>query len=312
MIGCSPYSLPENKSYSEKDDPYIYYSESIEAYNAKDYQVALQKIDQALILNDNLAQFYQLRGDIHRALGEKEKAIEVYKNAIKKRSNYIEAHESIAQIYEGQKQYDEAIRYYKRAVGLDQSRVDIILKIVNCYIQWNEMDVAEHQLNSYQKSAHEQNIPFAEKYYVLRGEVFFLTKRYEESLAVLNKVSQPDSLALYLYGKNYYAMNDFSKGVTYFNRLLNKDKDNGSWYFYRAIYFFNQKDYIDARGQLEYGLKLDESLYESHYYLGKIYLDEGDDVRALEEFHLFRQNIKESDKIEEIDSLIHSLESKSN
>ena len=45
MIGCAPYSLPENKTYSEKDDPYIYYAESIEAYNAKDYQVALQKIE---------------------------------------------------------------------------------------------------------------------------------------------------------------------------------------------------------------------------------------------------------------------------
>jgi len=310
MIGCAPYSLPENRTYSEKDDPYIYYAESIEAYDAKDYQVALQKIDQALTLNENLAQFFQLKGDIYRSLGENGKAIDVYKIAIKKRSNFVEVHESIAHIYEGQKQYDEAIRYYKRSVGLDPSKIDIILKIVNCYIQWNEMDVAEHQLNSYKKSALEQKKPFSERYYVLRGEILFLTKRYEESLTVLKEVSQSDSLALYLSGKNYYALNDFSTGVTYFNKLLSEDKDNGSWYFYRGIYFFNQMDYTDAKGQFEYGLTLDETLYETHYYLGKIFLDEGNEASALKEFRFFRQHIEESEKSEEIDNLIQSIESK--
>ena len=58
--GCAPYSLPEKKTYSEKDNPYIYYAVSLEAYEAKEYHLALEKIDQALKLNDTLAQFYQL------------------------------------------------------------------------------------------------------------------------------------------------------------------------------------------------------------------------------------------------------------
>ncbi len=305
---CAPYSLPEKKTYSEKDNPYIYYAVSLEAYEAKEYHLALEKIDQALKLNDNLAQFYQLKGDIHRALYEDEKAIEAYKTAIKKRSNFIEVYEATAGIYEKHEQYEEAIRYYKRAVGLDPSRIDIILKIVNCYIQWNEMDVAEYHLNSYKKSAIEQKEPFSDRYYVLRGEVLFLMKKYKDSLDFLNKVTQPDSLTLYLYGKNYYALNDFSTGVTYFNKLLNEDKDNGSWYLYRGIYFFNQKDYIDAKGQFKYALKLDETLYETHYYLGKIFLNEGDETAALKEFRIYRQHEVEAERAEEIDKAIESLE----
>jgi tetratricopeptide (TPR) repeat protein len=308
MTGCAPYSLPEKKSYSEQDDPYIYYAESLEAYEAKDYQLALQKINQALMLNDNLAQFYQLQGVIHEAVDENNKAIDSYKTAIKKRSNFLEVHEALADLYEKQKLCKEAIRYYKRTVGLDPSRIDIILQIVNCYIQLNEMDVAEHHLNSYKKSALELKKPLSEQYYVLRGEVLFLTNRYEESLRFLNNVSQPDSLALYLYGKNYYALKDFSKGVTYFNELLKKDKDNGSWYFYRGIYFFNQNDYLDAKGQFEYGLMLDETLYETHYYLGKIYLNEGDENNALKEFRIFHQHEKVSEKAQEVDKMIQSLE----
>ena len=307
MTGCAPYSLPENKAYSEKDDPYIYYAESFESYNAKDYQLALQKIDQALVLNDNLAQFYQLKGDIHRALIENDKAIEAYKTAIKKRSNFVEVYLSIASLYEKQKQYDEATRYYKRAAGLEPSKIEIILKIVNCYIQWNEMDVAEYHLDSYKKSAFEQEKPLTDRYYVLRGEVLFLKNNYEESLTFLNEVSQPDSLTLYLYGKNYYAMKDFSTGVTYFNKFLNEDKDNGSWYFYRGIYFYNQKDFKDAKGQFEYGLNLDDTLYETHYYLGKIFLDEGNNTAALKQFRIYSEHGMAPENAEEVDKTIQSL-----
>jgi tetratricopeptide (TPR) repeat protein len=308
MAGCAPYSIPEKKTYSEKDDPYIYYAESMEAYEVRDFHLALQKIDQALILNDNLAQFYQLKGNIHRALNENDRAIEAYKTAINKRSNFIEVHEAIAGIYEKQKQYAEAIRYYKRAAGLEPSRIDITLNIVSCYIQWNEMDVAEYQLNSYKKSAVEQKKLLSDRYYVLYGEVLFLTNRYDESLGVLNNINQPDSLALYLYGKNYYALEDYSTGVTFFNKLLNEDKDNGSWYLYRGIYFFNQADYIDAKGQFEYALKLDENLYEVHYYLGKILLNEGDETDALQEFNIYRQHSLDSEKLQEVDKVIQSLE----
>jgi Tfp pilus assembly protein PilF len=305
--GCAPYSLPEKKTYSEKDDPYIYYAESLDAYDGQDYPLAMQKIDYAISLNGNLAQFYQLKGDIHRAQNENERALDAYKTAIKVRSNFIEVHEKMAEIYEKQKQFDEAIRSYKRAVGLEPLRIDLILKIVNCYIQWNEMDVAEYQLNAYKKSASELKVALPDQYYKLRGEVLFLTKRYEESLNNLKKVNQTDSLTLYLYGKNYYALKDFSTGVTYFNKLLNEDKQNGSWYFYRGIYFFNQKDYEDAKGQFEYGLKLDETLYETHYYLGKILLDEGDEEGALKEFQLYRQDEMDSEKAEEVNNVIQSL-----
>ena len=57
-INCAPYSLPDKKSYSEKDDPYLHYSESLEAYDAQDYDLALQKINQALLINNNMALFY--------------------------------------------------------------------------------------------------------------------------------------------------------------------------------------------------------------------------------------------------------------
>jgi tetratricopeptide (TPR) repeat protein len=311
IISCAPYSLPEKKTYSDKDNPYVYYAESMEAYESSDYQLALEKINMALKLNNNLAQFYQLKGDIHKSLSENGKAIESYEIAIKKRSNFIEVYLSLADLYEKLEQYEEAIHYYKRAAGLEPERIEILLKIVNCYIQWNEMMVADHYLNMYEKNAAELKKTVSDRYLVLRGEVFFLMNEYEKSLEFLSKVSEKDSLTLYLYGKNYYALEDFSKGVSYFNKLINKDKNNGSWYYYRGIYFFEQKDYKDAKGQFRYAMELDSTLYEPHYYLGKIYIDEGDPNKALQEFELYLPYEDDAQKVEEITTLIQLLNLKS-
>jgi len=309
--GCAPYSLPEKKTYSEKDDPYIYYAQSLEAYESRDYQSALENINNALKLNKNLAQFYQLKGDIHKSLSENEMAIETYKMAIQKRSNFIEVHMSLAELYEKLKNYEEAIRYYKRASGLEPERIEILLNIVDCYIQWNEMVVADHYLNTYKKTATEFKKPVTDRYNVLRGEVLFLLNDYAQSLEFLNNVSEPDSLTLYLYGKNYYALKQFDKGVTYFNKLLNDDKTNGAWYHYRGIYFYEQKDYEDAKGQFLYAVELDSTLFESHYYLGKIYLEENDPNAALDEFKNYLRYEDEADKSEEVNALIQSIMPKS-
>lgn len=307
--GCAPYSLPEKKSYSEQDDPYIYYAQSQEAYEKGDLQLAKKNINIALGLNNRLAQFYQLKGDIHRALAETDEAIEAYRSAINKRSNFLEVHLSLAELFEDLNRYEEAIRSYKRAAGLDPRDIDILLKIANCYIQWNEMSVANHFLNSYEKSAVEQNKELSNRYYVLRGEVLFLMNEYEHSLSFLDKVSEPDSLTIYLYGKNHYALGDFSTGVTYFNTLLKEDKNNGSWYFFRGIYFFEQKDYVDAKGQFRYAIELDSSLTGVHYYLGKILLIEGDIPAAIKEFELYQKNPEDSEKAKEIHLLLRSLKS---
>jgi tetratricopeptide (TPR) repeat protein len=305
--GCAPYSLPEKKTYSEEDDPYIYYAQSLEAYDLSDYQSALENINSALKLNNNLAKFYQLKGDIHKALLENDSAIEAYKTAIQKRSNFVEVHMSLADLYENLKNYEEAIRSYKRASGLEPERIEILLNIVNCYIQWNEMAVADHYLNTYEKIASELNKTKTDRYYILKGEVLYLMNDYEKSLEILNNVSEPDSLTLYLYGKNYYALEQFDKGVSYFNTLLNDDKDNGAWYYYRGIYFYEQKDYIDAKGQFLYAMELDSTLYESYYYLGKIFLAESDQKAALKEFENYLRHEVKADKAEEVNMLIQSM-----
>lgn len=307
-ICCAPYSLPDNKGYSEQDDPYLYYSESLKAYEAQDYTLALQKIKEALLLNDNMALFYKHQGDIYRKLQDYNQAIESYKTAIQRRSNFVEVHEIIGDIYQEQNDYNAAVRYYKKAIALEVERIDIILKMARCYIDWGEYEVAQYHLNTYEKSAAEFKLPMTDQYFLLRAEVLFKMKKYEESIAYLGQIDQSSVQSLKLLGINYYALNDYEKGVSYFNTLLNMEKDEGEWYLYRGIYFFKKKDYHDARSQLEYALKLDQDLIEVHYYLGKILVEEKKTNEALDEFQIYRQQMRDDDKLDEVNTLINDLE----
>ena len=152
-LQCAPYSLPEQKSYSQEEDPYTYYMQSMDAYQSRDYQLALSAIDKAIMLNKDMAKFYQLKGDIYRAQFNAAQSIAAYEMALKKRSNFIEVQEAIGDVYLDQKNYDEAIRAYKKVTVLNPERTDMFLKIAECYLQHNDLDVAQYHLNIYEKTA---------------------------------------------------------------------------------------------------------------------------------------------------------------
>ncbi len=308
--GCAPYSIPEKKSYSEKDDPYTYYLQSVEAYNDQNLPLALDYINQAILLNKDMAKFYQLKGEIYRAQFDYTQALLAFNQALKKRSNFIAVHESIGEMYQAQDQNDEAIRAYKRVTGLEPQRIDIILRIVECYIALNELEVAQHNLDIYERSALEYNIPLEDGYYLLRADILFRRKKFEESITYLQNIRKPTQKSITLQGLDYYGLGNYETGVSYFNKLLALDKENGKWYFYRGLYYFQKNDFNDAQSQFKHALVLDPKLTQTRYYLGKIHLANGDKSSALEEFNKYLKEDVGSEYFDEVNKIITTLNQK--
>ena len=301
---CAPYSLPEKKSYAQDEDPYTYYVHSMEAYQKKEYELALKNINQAILLNKDMARFYQLKGDIYRAQFLYTQAIASYELALARRSNFIEVQEAIAEIYLEQNNYDEAIRAYKKVTGLDPERTDVLLKIADCYLLWNEVEVAQYHLDNYEKTVVQLHQPLTDSYYEIRAEAFYRQKKYQESLAALDQIKTPVRRALRLLGLDYYALGDYERGVGYFNKLLKLDKDEGEWYYYRGIYFFQKDDLNDAKNQFLMAQKLDSTLTEVAYYLGKISLQEGDEAAARQQFGIYQKSGLDETKRNEIEAYL--------
>jgi len=310
LSNCAPSSLPEKKSYSEEDDPYTYYLQSTEAYNKQDFPLALDYINKAIFLNKDMAKFYQMKGEIYKAQFDYDQALLAFNQALKKRSNFIAVHESIGEIYQAQNKNDEAIRSFKRITALEPQKIDVILRIVQCYITIGEYEVAQHNLDIYEKGAKDYRLLLDDSYYLLRGDILFRLNKFEESLNYLKEVETPSKESLKLQGLDYYGLKNFEIGVSFFNRLLSMDKDNGEWYFYRGIYYFQKDDFNDAQAQFKHALVLDVDLTQARYYLGKIYLANGDNTAALEQFNLYLTEDPGSEYSDEVNEIISMLNKK--
>jgi tetratricopeptide (TPR) repeat protein len=301
---CAPYSLPEKKSYTEKEDPYTYYMQSVEAFQSKDFPLALEHINHAILLNQDMAKFYQLKGDIYRAQFNDKQAISAYELALKKRSNFIEVQEAIGDIYLEQKNYDQAIRAYKKVSGLNPERTDMLLKIADCYLLWHEVAVAQYHLDNYEKTARQYRQPLTDTYFEIRADAFYQQAQFDAAISALQHIQNPARRALQLFGLSYYALGDYERGVGYFNKLLNLDKEEGVWYYYRGIYFFKKNDLGDAKSQFLLALRLNNMLTEISYYLGKIYLAEGDPEAAREQFINYQNSGTDPACLQEVSEIL--------
>ena len=61
---------------------------------------------------------YQSSGDVYRAMGKPQKALEMYQQALKRNQNDADAHYGIGLVYASQQKYVQAVEHYDRVVKL--------------------------------------------------------------------------------------------------------------------------------------------------------------------------------------------------
>ena len=138
---------------SEKFSAIDYFVKGNELSLRKDYMQALEAYDEAIKMDEQLAEAYNNRGILKYELGQYSEALDDYTSAIKLKSNYVEAlinrgnswaalkeyqnaakdlqaalllddksatgHNNLGSLYLSQKKYEESIREYTRAIQLN-------------------------------------------------------------------------------------------------------------------------------------------------------------------------------------------------
>jgi tetratricopeptide (TPR) repeat protein len=215
--------------------------------------------------------------------------------AIRQRSNYTEVYINMAEIYNQQKHFHESTRYFRKALAVDTTLTPLYLKIVDNYISLREWEIGLNMLDDYSKLLQAQNRPLEPDYYFLKGKILFSQKKYTEAIQELLQYRPErtsNQAVLALLGRSYYGLADYESGIPYFNKLVRLDAKKGEWYYYRGIYFFRKNNMEDACNQFEVALDSDSSLYDCHYYLGKIHELQGNIKKAVEEFRLYRESMR--------------------
>jgi tetratricopeptide (TPR) repeat protein len=295
IFSCSPYSRPETTPL-EKEKAFNYYLKSLDAYQNGEFRQALEQVERAIAINDHFAQFYELQGNIYLALYNETDALEAFYDALRYRSNYTAVLKGIGDIYFSQGKYTDAIQYFNKALGSDNLSYALHLNIADSYLQLGDYTRALFSLKEYQRSIMLYNGTLENRYHALSGEAYFYREEYEKSIVSL-KQANPTDHVLYLLGRNYYALKDFDTGITYFNTLMKRNQNEGAWYFYRGIYFYQKDNYVDALGQFKQALLIDPSIYDAHYFMGKIHEMNKEYRAAWESFRLYRESMTDKDEL---------------
>jgi tetratricopeptide (TPR) repeat protein len=307
LLSCSPYSLPEPRETQPREDAFAYYQESLQEYDAGKYQSALDNIQKAINIHQNFAKFYKVEGDIYKRMAKYDQALVSYENAVNQRSNFLEVHKDMGEIYFNQENYEDAIRSFRKVLILEPKETQMYLKIAQCFIVMDELDIALNNLNDYIQYENS----YSKDYYLLKGIAYYNLQRYPEVIAELKQFyssENTNSDIFYLLGRSYYGINEYEEGLRCFNKLIQLDASNGEYYYYRGIYFFIKMDYNDAESQFKYALQLDKTLGKAHYYLGKIYGLRLEVDKALAEFTLYRESDKRFEEDEDVSEVILQLE----
>lgn len=267
---------------SESANIFRSYSNAIEQYQAKNYQDALNYINEAIAANTKIAQYFELKGDILFSSNEPKLALKEYIKAKELRFSpgiLIK----IGNTYYRLNDLDSAVKNFRRASAQKPEQTGTLLLLVNCYIQQQEHELALNQLKDYKKQNEKLKIPINPYYFILLGKVYYEKGMFKECTEAVEKVSiKKNRNECLFYIMALYKINEYERAyrlvtIDYSNILLDSDI-----HFFRGLYYFLVKNFNVAKIQLELSVNDDTEIIDAYKLLSDLYIKEGKDHQASE------------------------------
>ncbi|MHC4396954.1 MAG: tetratricopeptide repeat protein [Planctomycetota bacterium] len=113
------------------NDSAALHSSGVTAYQAGQYDRAVELISGAITQNPQIPQFHNTIGVVYKALGRNEDAISAYRQALQLEPDFADAYYNLANALHQQGQCDEAIENYNRAVRLKPDMPEACYNLAN-------------------------------------------------------------------------------------------------------------------------------------------------------------------------------------
>jgi tetratricopeptide (TPR) repeat protein len=195
----------------------------------KNYQIALNHFNYAIVLLPNYAKIYNSRGLTYRLMERYEEALTDFDRVLTLDENDAWVFAQRGETYRLMKRYEEAVTDFDKAIALDKNETWILYMRGQTY---KLMGRYEETLTDFTRV-----ITLDEKYkwaFAQRGETYRLMKRYEEAVTDFDRAIALDenyAWAFALRGEMYRQMKRYEEAVTDFDRAIALDK-NEIWTLY--------------------------------------------------------------------------------
>lgn len=284
LISISLYSCnPGSREQQDTDNGFTFYSRSAEQFQAKNYHDALAYINEAIKINDRIAVYHELKGDIYYRLDSLNQALKAYASAKSKRSYYPEIYLRTGDIYYKKNDYNSAIRDYRKAIAQSPDEPDLLLKLILCYIQQYEYDVAANLLQEYNTDVTKLNKPVQPEYYVLLGKIQFEKANYQDVVKSIDKTRQIRKLTrneCLFYLRALIEVNKLEEAYSLATKEYKDILVESDVHYIRGLYYYSQQNFQDAEIQLEQSIQKKTKIHEAYILLADIYSQKGQEQLA--------------------------------
>ena len=264
----------------------------------KEYDKAIDNLDQALRYSDNDPRLYATRGDAWRLKGEFQKAIEDYDQSLQLDAQAADVRYTRGQAHMSMAHYERAAEDFRRASSLDNRNPAILNSLGLALQKQNKLDEAAENFGR----AITLDASFAEAW-DNRGEAYRVQRpknetpaqsaaRLEQALADLQRALELNprlATAYYHLGLLRRGMKMLPEALSAFSRALTEQSDMALAYNARGLIYQDQQNLAQAIDDFSSAIRYDPNYAEAYNnrgiarrLAGDLLLSYQDHTRAIE------------------------------
>jgi lipoprotein NlpI len=316
IAGCT--ALIQSGQESPADLATAYFDRGIAHRDKKEYDLALQDLDQALKLKPEFSGALNTRGNVYADMGETDRAIADYNDAIRLDPNYALAYYNRGNAYGDKKEWDKANADYDQYVKLAPADPDGFNNRGHAYMMKGDFDRAledfraalkidpNHPLATYNtgvtesdKNEYAQAVTAFTRYIALkpddpdgyesRGNAYRHQGQYDEAIAEYNHALQvkPDySLAYYYRGLTQGLEGEYDAAIADLNKYVDMEPKDSDGFAVRGLEYFEKGQYAPSIADFDKALELQPNRAYAFLERGSAHYLAGQTSQAAADFEL--------------------------
>lgn len=295
-FGCYPGVMQKQTSKSAPST-FVLYSKAVQFKENDEYESAIAAIDSAILVNPRMAAYYYLKGDIYRAQNRFDLALDNYNKGLSLASFNPDVLEKIGLIHFRMKNYQEAIRQIKKAYFQKPQTARLLITLGEIYLEMDRPDMVQTYLQKYENQRAIISRQIRHRYLRLKGWIYFNEGEVTKGVDCFSQCLPSDVLSESEIKKllaSLFKLGKYNAAFSNINRLRPGQISEGNLYYFRALYYYYEHNYDDARTQFLLAIKNNTDEPEAYYYLGKIFEKLGKVQDASEMFRQYQILSEES------------------
>lgn len=243
------------------EEAVTHYEAGVAAYDAGDYEGAIDEFNQAIVRAPDYAGAYYQRGLAYWMLDKNDLALLDFEEATNLDETLAPAYYYQGQLYVDQEEYDAALTAYAAALALDDEYVDAYISRGYVYLLTEDYEAA---IADYDAALNLDPDNLAG--YNDRGVAYEYLEEYEYAIANYTAAIRRDDTYVLAHTNRadlYRRMEQYEKALADYNRALELDETSSSTYNDRGIVNEELADYDAALADYTQAIVLDpeEALY---------------------------------------------------